>query len=136
MTTVFSVFLAGRLPGLNEVTAQNRRNRYAGAKQKATVEAALLAQLPRGPILSGGLRWRFTWYEADKRRDPDNIASGVKFVFDALQAAGLLPNDNWQYIAGLEHRFIVSVPVGVLVEAQFAVTPNPQHWTPEANNVR
>ena len=113
-----SVFFTGRLPGLNEVTAANRRNRYAGAKQKARVEDALVAQLPAArATVPAGCHWRFTWYEADRRRDPDNIASATKFIFDALQAAGVLPNDNWHYVTALEHRFIVAAPVGVLVEA-------------------
>jgi hypothetical protein len=117
MNPAFSIFLEGRLPGLNEVTAQNRRNRYAGAKQKKAVEDALLAQLHGIPTLPAGCAWRFTWYEADRRRDPDNIASAVKFIFDALQAAGAIANDNWQYVGSIAHRFRVQTPVGVLVEA-------------------
>ena len=118
MTVIFSTFLEGRLPGLNEVTAQNRANRYAGAKQKKAIENALVAQLYDAPPLPGFCRWRFTWYEADRRRDPDNIASAVKFIFDALQAAGVIENDNWLCVgAGIEHRFEVGAPVGVLVEA-------------------
>jgi len=111
--------LIGRLPGLNEVTATNRNNRYAGAKQKRQTEAALLAQLCPRPQLSGGYHWRFTWYEADRRRDPDNIASAVKFIFDALQAAGIIGNDNWQCVLSISHTFCVSDDggYGVRIEA-------------------
>ena len=114
---LFSIFLVGRLPGLNEVTAQNRRNRYAGAKQKKTTEDAIVTQLRGAPSLPAGCRWRFTWYEADRRRDPDNIASAVKFIFDALQAAGVIADDNWLFVTALDHRFVVTTPAGVLVEA-------------------
>ena len=48
-----------------------------------------------------------TWYEPDRRRDPDNIAAAIKFVLDGMVNVGLIPNDGWKNIAGIEHRFAV-----------------------------
>ena len=48
----------------------------------------------------------FAWECKDRRRDPDNIASaGQKVLLDALQVAGVLPNDGWHEIASIEHNF-------------------------------
>jgi Holliday junction resolvase RusA-like endonuclease len=48
-----------------------------------------------------------TWYEPDRRRDPDNIMAGQKFILDGLVAAGTIPNDSQKYVRGIVHRFKV-----------------------------
>jgi Holliday junction resolvase RusA-like endonuclease len=50
---------------------------------------------------------RCLWFEKDKRRDPDNIRVGIKYILDGLVEAGVLPTDGWKYITGLEDRFYV-----------------------------
>ena len=116
--TSLRLWLAGRLPGLNEVTAENRGNRYAGAQQKKRTEAGLAWQLRDVGPLPGRYHWHFTWHAKDKRRNPDNIASAVKFIFDALQHAGILSNDGWAQIASIHHDdFVVSKPEGAWVYA-------------------
>lgn len=55
------------------------------------------------------------WFEKNKKRDPDNIASFVKFVFDALQKAKIVKNDGWNEILGWENKFKVSDKRGVRV---------------------
>lgn len=114
-TSVFVLFIPGRFPGLNEVTAANRRNRYAGARQKRAMTAAVVQAARDCPRLSGRYVWTFTWHCTDKRRDPDNIASACKFVFDGLQAAGVLDNDGWAQVAEIRHRFELAEDEGVAV---------------------
>lgn len=42
------------------------------------------------------------------RKDPDNISSlGRKIIFDALQVAEKLPNDNLKYIIGTADTYIL-----------------------------
>ena len=116
----FSMLIPGEFPGLNEVTAANRANRYAGAKQKrrSTDSVAMYIKARRvKPLLARRYSWRFTWYCSDRRRDPDNIASACKFVFDGLQKAGILENDGWSQVGEIHHRFVVDIEPGVLVEA-------------------
>ena len=48
-----------------------------------------------------------TWYCKDKRRDPDNVAAAVKFIWDGLVAAGVIENDGWTQNAGWTNRFEV-----------------------------
>ena len=115
------VFLPLQLPGLNAVTRKNRASKYAGAGQKKAIEAEIVAVLrlfkvrPLHERLA--YRWRFTWHELHRRRDPDNIASACKFIFDALQAADIIQNDGWHTVAEIVHRFQVSDEGGVLIEA-------------------
>lgn len=49
--------------------------------------------------------FHITWYSKDKRKDPDNIASGIKFLLDGLVEAGVLPNDGWKEIRSISHSF-------------------------------
>ena len=108
-------FLAGRLPDLNEVVSANRANRYGGAKLKSGVTNSLTWQIRALEIepLVGCHDYHFTWCEPDRRRDPDNIYSAVKFIFDALQKAGVIDNDGWTQVGNVLHTSVVSSRVGV-----------------------
>lgn len=100
--------IRGRLPGMNEYTAQQRRNKYAGSQMKRqaqeTVEWEIRAARLR-PIKSP-VTIRYTFCEPNKRRDKDNIAGFAhKVVQDAMVACGILKDDGWDYITGFEDRF-------------------------------
>ena len=97
----------GRLPGLNEYTAACRSNKFLGAKMKKEAET----QTAEGIIISGigaaqpPVRVHFTWYEKDERRDPDNVASAKKFIFDAMVRRGVIPNDSRKFVRGFTDEF-------------------------------
>jgi len=117
---MITFFLEGRLDGLNSVVDANRRNRYAGAKLKAEATNSIAWQIKTFslPHLTDPHHYTFTWHEKDKRRDPDNVASACKFIFDGLIAAGVIDNDGWGQVAGITHKFVVDpwetgVEVGV-----------------------
>jgi Holliday junction resolvase RusA-like endonuclease len=55
------------------------------------------------------------WFERNKRRDPDNIAAFMKFIFDGLQKAKIIKNDGWKEIVGWENTFEISDKRGVKV---------------------
>ena len=100
-----SFVIPGRLPGLNEVIRVGRGNRFGGAKQKQVTEAYIRPYLPKPIALAYPVVVGFTWYEPDRRRDPDNIAAaGAKFVLDACTKAGVLMGDSQRFIAGITHR--------------------------------
>lgn len=112
-------FISGRLPGLNAVIEANRRNRYAGAETKKNATQSVLLQVRDVQPIHGCCDWYFMWHCSDRRRDPDNIASAVKFVFDGLIAAGVIDNDGWKQVRTITHRFVVDPGnVGVEVEAR------------------
>lgn len=110
-----SFFIEGRLPGLNEIIGASRRNRYGAAKQKRelTSQIAMVTRLIEIP--KDARYWLFVWREPNKRRDPDNISAGTKFVFDGLQTAGVIENDGWKQVAGIIHAFAKSDTPGVEV---------------------
>lgn len=96
--------IPGRLPGLNEIIDAAKRNphEYARMKETCTAMVAWLAKkLPRFEKVALVI----TWYEPDRRRDPDNIMAGQKFILDGMVQAGTIPNDSQRYIQGILHRF-------------------------------
>ncbi len=98
--------IPGRLPGFNDIIDAAKRNlhEYARIKETYTAMVAWLAKkLP--PYEKVALV--ITWYEPDRRRDPDNIMAGQKFILDGLVAAGTIPNDSQKHIKGIVHRFRV-----------------------------
>lgn len=97
--------IRGRLPGMNDIINAARNNRYGAAKQKRETEALIRAQLPRGLKVAGRQDWTFTWIEPNERRDPDNIAAAVKFIFDALQSHGVIERDGWKQVGSIRHRY-------------------------------
>ena len=100
--------IPGRLEGLNEIIKADRANRYNGAKLKRdstelctwAIRAARLQKVQAYPVTI----W-IHWTEPNRRRDPDNVASGKKFILDGLQAAGIIANDGQKQIHGFIDTF-------------------------------
>lgn len=104
-TLTFTV--PGRLPGLNEATRDSRGNRYGANKAKHAAQACITPYLPR-PIgdLAYPVSLSITWHERDNRRDVDNICHGVKYLLDAMVAAGLLHGDGRRYVRRITHDVV------------------------------
>lgn len=99
-------------PGLNDYISAERTNRYCGAavKKQWTDVVAVAAKKYMAPIPEHcfPVTFRFQWYEQNRRRDKDNISAfGRKVIFDGLVQAGILPNDNWNYVDGFSDEFCV-----------------------------
>ena len=103
------LIIPGRLDGLNEYTKANRTNLYKGANLKKSNESVVIdcIYLQKLKPMDTEVFIIFHWYEPNKRRDKDNIASAKKFILDALVKTGILPNDNWKYIRGFSDYFDV-----------------------------
>lgn len=113
-----TLWIPGRLPGLNEVIAAakgagGRGHAYAKMKRDLGELVWALAKAARlRPVTRARLAFR--WVEKDRRRDPDNVSSaGRKFILDGLVKAGVLPGDGWAAVAGWSDAFEVGVKHGV-----------------------
>lgn len=98
--------IPGTLPTMNEIVAASKRHhmQYSLMKRQYTelvkLHAMKLPKIDRADFI-------ITWYCKDKRKDKDNIASGIKFILDGLVEAGVIPNDGWKEIGEVTHRFEV-----------------------------
>lgn len=114
----YELFIPGPLPGLNEMIDAAKGcggtgRKYAAMKRSWTNTIALLAKVHLKPVTRA--RFEFTWHEESRRRNPDNVACGHKFVFDGLVQAGILKNDGWSEVLGWTDAFVVSDKPGVHV---------------------
>lgn len=107
----YSFTIEGRLPGINELINADRRNVHAGNHMKRENQEAVQMYIFRDlrrlhieePVL---LHYRF--YEPNKKRDLDNISGFAhKIIQDALVSTGVLKNDGWANIAGMDDLFFV-----------------------------
>lgn len=99
------LWLAGRLPGLNELLdgkAQHGKwNAYNAQKGKLAQQIGLVA-MSRGLALQSPCYVSMLVQEPNRKRDPDNILGGAfKIILDALTACGVLAGDGWSEILGL-----------------------------------
>jgi Holliday junction resolvase RusA-like endonuclease len=122
------VFIPIRLPGLNDMIdgakgAGGTGAKYSRVKKKLTNDIALIIKAQHWPKMNR-VHVAFDWVEPRPSResrplDPDNRAASMKFIFDAMKQAGVIPDDTLKEIAGFEHRFHTAggfyTRVGVMV---------------------
>jgi hypothetical protein len=126
VTSPQTLWVPGKLPGLNELIgaakgAGGTGRAYSRLKRNWTEAVWALAKAARLAPYDPGARvyMGFVWYEADRRRDMDNIAAGGrKLILDGLVKAGVLATDGWGGVAGWTDSFeVVSVrDIGVRIQ--------------------
>ena len=102
--------IQGRLDGLNDYTRSCRTNAYKGADCKKKNQRICKYSIPlwlRKKKLNFPVIVEITWYEKNKRRDPDNVAFAKKFVLDSLVESGTFPGDGQRYVLGFIDHFRV-----------------------------
>jgi Holliday junction resolvase RusA-like endonuclease len=98
--------IKGEFPGLNKIidAAKSHYQAYRRMKQDNTNAVAWPAK--KLPVYEA-VELEVTWYCKNRRRDPDNIAAAIKFIFDGLVEAGRLKNDGWKENKGWTNKFKV-----------------------------
>lgn len=106
-----TIWIPGRMPGLNDFIGAMNRNRFIGNKMKRenTELVTLLAKSKLNRI-QYPVTIRFVWHEPNNRRDPDNIIFAKKFILDGLVEAGILPNDTQEWIMGFSDSWLSAPP--------------------------
>lgn len=105
-----TLFIKGRLAGLNEYIEACRTNRYVGAKMKADAEELIRWEIKMQKLhpVKKKVRLKYLYVEPNMRRDQDNISGFAhKVIQDALVAEGILKNDGWKYIKGHSDDYAV-----------------------------
>lgn len=98
--------IEGRLDGMNTIIDTNRYHKMAKEKkQQQRICAEAIRACGVQPVKAYPVCIKINWIEPNARRDPDNIATGKKFIFDALQETGVLRNDSMKEISGITEAF-------------------------------
>jgi hypothetical protein len=102
-----SFFIPGPLPGMNDFAGKKSRWHYRALKEEwGEVIGVYIHMAKLKPMQSA--RVTFTWNERDRKRDPDNIMTGAKFVLDALVSKKVLRDDGWDEILAISHHYYVN----------------------------
>lgn len=107
---VHKIVIPGRLVGMNEIIAANRKSPYVGAKQKKQQQGLVVRaiQFQRiKAVKNYPIKIKINWFEKNYSRDADNITAAKKFIFDALQETNVLRNDRIREINRLSEAFYV-----------------------------
>ena len=98
--TEYKFTIPGELPTRNEEI--NASKKHWGAEGKLKREALKRcgwSDIKQIPELEA-VKLEATFYREDRRTDPDNIISAIKYVIDSLQEYGVLENDGWNEVKG------------------------------------
>ena len=102
------LIIQGKLTTLNEYISAERGNKFAAAKHKkeetelvyySCVEQGLAHHLQQPCTVV------FYWYMENKRKDLDNISFGAKAILDGCIQAGVLYDDGYEWIRGIQHYY-------------------------------
>ncbi len=107
-----------KLPSLNQYINECRKNRFAGANMKKSIEKDICWYINQLPKYDKPIRIHFHWVEENKKRDLDNICFAKKFILDSMVKVGVLKNDNRNYIKGFTDTFEYSNKSKVILEIE------------------
>ena len=109
-TPDLKIIIKTRLPALNEHIANAKKTAYVNRgkiryrkdnmKSEFTAICRQAAKAQSGGLKFNNIFLSFMWFESNKRRDPDNLIFGKKYILDGFVDAGLIPNDGWKNIEG------------------------------------
>ena len=109
------LYIPGKLIGFNAYDSLSRTGFYAsnGIKQSTQRDIGYHIQQAQLKPCTSKVDIDFIWYEANRRRDPDNIASNKKFIMDALVKCKVLKNDGHRYVGNFTDTFHICSTYGV-----------------------
>lgn len=103
-------FTCEQLPSLNELINAERTGAVVGAKLKKKWQKKVewKIRLNEHVRFDRPVRITYNFYEANRKRDKDNISGFAhKVIQDALVACGILINDGWTWIEGFTDNFYI-----------------------------
>ena len=100
-----TITVLAELPGLNEIIALSKDHFGAYSKAKREYTRLVAWHSHAATRFEGRVKISCIWYCKDKRKDPDNIAAGLKFILDGLVLSGVIKNDGWKQVGGISHSF-------------------------------
>lgn len=98
--------IRGRFPSFNDWQRICKNPRHRSAMKRKHDDMVADAATEQGIVpMEGPVRYSCIWYEANMRRDLDNVAFAKKFIQDGLVQAGIIPDDSPRHVVGFSDDF-------------------------------
>lgn len=104
-----------KLPGANNILYKNP-HKVSDIKKEAEKDIIVYIKQYKIRRIKRPVFLKFVWYEGTKRRDKDNVAFRKKFIQDAMKKAGIIPDDNNNWVMGFADYFVYGKGQKVVVE--------------------
>ena len=135
----YNIVFPFQVPSLNEFIAAINQSRFQGNKFKREVEERMLpfirATIPAGKQFNCKVKVHMTFFEANDKRDWDNIISSQKFIFDALQSAGVIERDDQAHLLPPSYSFGKDsrphTVVSIYPHPEYPVKPVTRYYVPK-----
>lgn len=125
----YKIHIPLKLPSWNDHDNAARSHWSKAAKLKKETESLIIKSLMYNDHsnirhligkIKNPVKLHFTWYEANRKRDEDNVKSAKKFLIDALVKGGWLPDDSPKYVSGITDAegIIYGGKYGVTIEIE------------------
>lgn len=92
----------------NTVVSKAKRSAFAYAKYKAEQQKNIVLQCENLPVIDFPGKYKYTIYTKTRRADGGNLQGVSKVIEDALQEAGIIENDNRDYVSCHEFYYKTS----------------------------
>ena len=106
---LFDATVKGELPALNEMITASKAHYGQYNKMKFAHDGMIKWQLKSKArdfkTLEEKVDVSIQWFTKNEKKDPDNVAAGIKFILDSLVELAILKNDTRKYIGGIHHYF-------------------------------
>lgn len=98
------IIIPGELPSLNEIIDAAKLMKPYIRMKRGYTDIVGYSALKHEHIENPVEVW-ISWITKDEKKDPDNVAAGVKFILDGLKEAGVITNDTRKFIKRIVHDF-------------------------------
>jgi hypothetical protein len=95
-------------PGWNECIKYAKMGTYGlvyANKKKEYTQAVRKAVRGLCPFVFEYVDIHALWIEPNRRKDPDNVACGIKFILDAFILERIILNDGCKQVKSITHNF-------------------------------
>lgn len=104
-STSQKIIIKGELPGLNEIVKESKQHFAVYSKIKKHYTEMCAESVEGLPQINEKVDVSITWYTKDNKKDPDNIAAGIKYILDGFVQAKLIQGDGRRHIGSIAHSF-------------------------------